>query len=90
MRERYKLLKDVHWGKAGTIIEARCDDGTQDFLVVDLVGHENLKNLSYDVKSRINVNREIVENSPEFFEEVVLFYIPKNMIGKVQKLLGIK
>lgn len=90
MRKKYKLLKDIHYAKAGTIVEEKCDDGTQDYVVIEAIPHGYLEKAGYRIKEhQYTVGRIIVENSPEFFERIEPLWLTGAQVKKVKKFLGI-
>lgn len=82
MRQRYKLLKDSAECKEGAIFEEMCDDGTQDFVLIE--GEQ------VTLGVRVIFSRNTVESQPKWFEKIVVFYVPKNLEKQVKKILKLK
>lgn len=82
-RRQFRLLKDTPEIKAGGIIVEKCDNGDQDFETL------NSEFFQPQLKTRVTYGREIVLNSPEWFEEIFDVWLPKAAFDKLKKLLGI-
>jgi hypothetical protein len=83
MRSRYILLADTPELKKGAIVQEDCDNGDQDFTVIS---HQ------WDQKQDselIQYSRNVVTESPEWFEKVDLLWLTQTQIEKVKKLLKI-
>lgn len=94
MRRTFRQLKDSERCKAGAIWHEQCDDGNQDFRMVDL------SNLTYNYQgytTYLTAARDAVLKQPEWFEEVFTLesealYFTSDEILKIKKLIliGIK
>jgi hypothetical protein len=84
MRRRFKLLKPTFELKAGAILEEECDDGDQDFRLV------NKEKALYDsIENNPSWYREIIINNPKWFEELLPFWVTNKQIVKIKKFLKI-
>lgn len=66
-RRTFRLLKDTYMVKKGALVQEQCDDGDQDFEVLD---KSYCKFDWADGTEGYQVAREAVLNSPQWFEEV--------------------
>jgi hypothetical protein len=82
MRKRYILLKDTPEVKAGAILEEECDEGTQDFKVI-----EGKNPLELETGRRVIYYRKFVIKQPEWFQEVQQLWLTPEEITKVKKIL---
>jgi hypothetical protein len=66
-RKTYKLIKDTPTIKKGAIYQEACDDGTQEYVLLD----KSFLRGSWPTNSTIKIfDRSLVEDAPQFFVEV--------------------
>lgn len=65
-RRTFRLLKESLDLKKGAIVQEKCDDGDQDYTVLDLK-YQKFEDGNY---TEIDFSRNTVENNPKWFEEV--------------------
>ena len=68
-RRTFRLLKDTPDLKKGVLVQEACDDGDQEYNVLDLknyVKHDDF----FDFFGDANYSRQAVEQQPTWFEEV--------------------
>ncbi len=83
MRRRFILLKDTPELKRGAILVEDCDGGDQGFHI------EDKKYCLFDDQDGTSYTRKTVLGSPNWFVEASPFYLTKEQVKKVTKILGI-
>jgi hypothetical protein len=76
-KKLYRLVKESLGLKKGTVVREMCNDGTQDFEVINGVGDVDRSVAEYDV-----LKRSLVVDNPSWFEEVKIEFTP---VGKTSQ-----
>lgn len=86
-RRKFKLIQELPELRKGAIVEEACDDGTQDYEVLD---ESHIKYKGEDGKFYCCLPREAVENEPKWFVEVFPaseVYLTKSELSDFEKFL---
>ena len=78
-KRKFRLLKESLTLAAGTIIEEKCEDGTQDFAV--------LGSDKWGKRNDGYIERSTVIKQPNFFEEIFTVDVPKKHLLKVKAFI---
>lgn len=81
MKKKYILLKDTPELKKGAVVEARCEGGGQEYEC------ENEKFFQKKDQSCCLYTEKVVEESPEWFQEICFVEVPKEQVVKVKKFI---
>lgn len=79
-RRTFRLLKDTDFLAAGTLVQEDCDDGNQQYSVLDFddaVLYDDFDDFEdYELESH-SLSRKAVEENPEWYEEVEMTWTTK-------------
>lgn len=88
-RRTFRLLKDTPELEKGALVQEACDDGDQNYILLDF---EQMSDATYGdwtdyFSGNFALSRDTVEQQPEWFEEVEMTWLPKTVraIKKVTK-----
>lgn len=85
MKKQYILLKDTPELKKGAIMQEMCPNGDQDFVCINPL--EFLQKEEDKNDGHCQYSRNVVVNSPEWFEEIVPLVIPARLSLKVAEFI---
>ncbi len=81
-RLRYRLIKETHELRKGAIVEEKCDDGDQEFQVLDKKYEKHPGDWG-----TITVGRMAVIREPEWWERVVMIEISESKVKRVEQFI---